>query len=46
MIMEEEGGRLDYLDQELDTGVLQESAHDFISEQRPSPFSVMTNSRG
>jgi serine/threonine protein kinase len=46
MIMEEDGGRLDYLDQELDTAVLQESADDFVSGQRPSPFSGMISTRG
>lgn len=45
MIMEE-GGQLDYLDPELDTTVLQESAHDFISDQRPSPFSFTIGTRG
>lgn len=41
----EEGGRLDYMHQDLDTAVLQESTHDFISGRRPSPIFVVTSTR-
>lgn len=46
MITEEEGGRLNYMYQELDTAVIQESTYDLNAGQRPSSISDVPCTRG